>query len=176
MLSASTMRRVLVIGGPGSGKSTVARALSGLLNLPLIHLDQLYWSAGWRSVAPADFRARVEALATEPEWVMDGNYFGTFDLRAPCADTLVWLDPTRATCVRRVLWRTLTGYGRTRPDGPEGCPERFDLIFFQYVWQFAAKHRPEILDAIGRFGHRLRVVQLRDERAVDAFLATVKGH
>ncbi len=72
---------------------------------------------------------------------------------------------------RRVLLRTLTGYGRTRPDLPESCPERFDLPFLRYVWNFPEKHRPRIVNAIERFGGHLRIARLRSDRDAHEFLA-----
>src|SRR2546421_303411 len=73
--------------------------------------------------------------------------------------------------VRRVLLRTLTGYGRTRPDLPASCPERFDLPFLRYVWNFPEKHRPRIVNAIERFGGHLRIARLRSDRDAHEFLA-----
>jgi len=91
----------------------------------------------------------------------------------PRADTLVWLDYSRSICMRRVLLRTLTGYGRTRPDLPETCPERFDVPFLRYIWNFPERHRPRIVNAIERFGGHLRIARLRTDRDAHGFLATV---
>jgi adenylate kinase family enzyme len=115
----------------------------------------------------------VIALADAPAWIMDGNYSNTYDIRMPRADTLVWLDYPRSICMRRVLLRTLTGYGRTRPDLPESCPERFDIPFLRYVWNFPDKHRPRIDSGIGRFGGHLRITRLCSDGEVSRFLATV---
>ena len=79
------MRRVLVVGSPGSGKSTLAKRLADNLGLPVVHLDFHFWRAGWEPVDDAAFRRRVSALAAKPEWIMDGNYSRTFDIRMPSA-------------------------------------------------------------------------------------------
>jgi adenylate kinase family enzyme len=164
------MRRVLIIGCSGAGKSTLARKLCVALGLPLIGLDRVYWRAGWIEPSPAEWRQAVSQLVAEPAWVMDGNYAATFDLRMPRADTLVWLDFPRMTCLRRVIFRALMGYGRTRPDLPEGCPEKIDLTFWRWVWDFPTRSRPGIPTAIERHGAHLRVVRLDNNRAVAAFL------
>ena len=164
------MRRVLIIGCSGAGKSTLARKLCVALGLPLIGLDRVYWRAGWIEPSPAEWREAVSQLVAEPAWVMDGNYAATFDLRMPRADTLVWLDFPRMTCLRRVIFRALMGYGRTRPDLPEGCPEKIDLTFWRWVWDFPTRSRPGIPTAIERHGAHLRVVRLDNNRAVAAFL------
>ena len=103
------MRRVLVIGSPGAGKSTLATRLAAALGLPVHYLDLHHWKPGWQYRETAEARERVRAIVETPAWVMDGNFAETFDLRMPRADTLVWLDYPRGTCVRRILLRTHQG-------------------------------------------------------------------
>jgi adenylate kinase family enzyme len=167
------MRRVLVIGCPGAGKTTLARKLAERSRLPLIHLDFHFWRPGWQLPDSKEWRAQVIALADAPAWIMDGNYSNTYDIRMPRADTLIWLDYSRSICMRRVLLRTLTGYGRTRPDLPESCPERFDIPFLRYVWEFPEKHRPRIENGIERFGGHLLIARLCSDHEASGFLATV---
>ncbi|MGA7490238.1 MAG: topology modulation protein [Xanthobacteraceae bacterium] len=166
------MRRVMVVGCAGAGKTTLARKLAQALSLPLIHLDFYYWRPGWQLPASGEWREQIIALAAAPEWIMDGNYSNTYDVRMPRADALVWLDYARSVCLRRVLLRTLAGYGRTRPDLPESCPERFDISFMRYVWDFPEKHRPRIVARIERFGGHLRIARLGNDRDAHEFLAT----
>jgi adenylate kinase family enzyme len=168
------MRRVLVVGCAGAGKTTLARKLAERSGLPLVHLDFHYWRPGWRPPDDSNlWREQVIALTQAPAWIMDGNYSNTYDIRMPRADTLVWLDYPRAVCMRRVLLRTLLGYGRTRADLPSACPERFDIPFLRYVWHFPQRHRPRIVDAIERFGRQLRIARLRSDREAAEFLGTV---
>jgi adenylate kinase family enzyme len=169
------MRRVLVIGAPGSGKSTLATRLAAKLGLPVHYLDRHYWKPGWQYRDAADARERVRGIAETPAWVMDGNFSDTFDLRMPRADGLIWLDYPRAACARRVLWRAVKDYGRSKPDLPEGCPEQFDAKLLRWVWDFPAKHRPEIPKAIARYGTHLNVVRLTNDRDVAEFLRTAEA-
>jgi adenylate kinase family enzyme len=106
---------------------------------------------------------------------MDGNFSETFDLRMPRADTLVWLDYPRSTCLRRVMLRSLRDYGRRRPDLPAGCPEQIDMKLLRWVWDFPLKQRPRIVAGIERFGGHLRVTRIENDRAAGDFLATVKA-
>src|SRR5262245_30772801 len=116
------MRRVMVVGCPGAGKSTFARRLGEKLGLPVLHLAVHHWRSGWSMPDLQDWRNTCAVLASAPDWIMDGNFSNTYDLRMPRADTLIWLDYPHYTCLRRVLLRLAKNYGRTRPDLPAGCP------------------------------------------------------
>jgi adenylate kinase family enzyme len=169
------MRRVLVIGSPGAGKSTLSARLAKKLGVPVHYLDPHHWLPGWKYRDTASAREIVGALADTPEWVMDGNFAETFDLRMPRADTLVWLDYPRSTCVSRILMRTIRDYGKQKPDLPEGCPEGLDVNVLRFAWSFPTQQRPQIVDGIERFGGHLRVTRIESDRAAAEFLATVKA-
>jgi adenylate kinase family enzyme len=168
------MCRVLVVGCPGAGKTTFALRLGKKLALPVIHLDFHFWRPGWQVPDNETWRKQATVLAAQAAWVMDGNYSNTFDIRIPRADSLVWLDYPRATCMRRALVRIAKGYGRTRPDLAEGCPEKIDLEFLHYVWNFPRQQRSRIPSAIEQFGGHLRVTRLASDREAAQFLG-VRG-
>jgi len=169
------MQRVLVIGCGGAGKSTLSRKLAPALGLPLVGLDRAYWRAGWIEPSKPEWRAIVEKLVAEPAWIMDGNFSDTFDLRMPRADTVIWLDFPRRICLRRVLTRIIKGYGRTRADLPDGCPEQFDAEFLRFVWNFPTHSRPNIVNGLARYGAHLRVLRLACDREVSAFLRAAEA-
>jgi adenylate kinase family enzyme len=162
------MERVLVLGSPGAGKSTFARRLSGRTGLPLIHLDRHFWRSGWAEPPPAEWRRQVEELARQPRWIMDGDYSRTLDIRLPRADTAFLLDTPRWLNISRVLWRVVRGYGRTRPDLADGCPERFDWEFLRYVWSYPQKLRPRIAAMLEAYHGE--VVTLRSRREIENYL------
>ncbi len=155
------MKRVLVIGCSGAGKSTLARQLNERTGLPLIHLDRLFWKPGWEQSDILEFcdcfasfrRNRIATLCDSDEWIMDGSYFSNLSLRLLRADTVFYLDYPTHLCFRRVLQRIATGYGRDRPSCAEGCPERFDWEFMQYIWTFRKKRREHILMLLDRNKH-----------------------
>jgi len=165
-----TDRRVLVIGSSGAGKSTFAAALGQLLGLPVIHLDQEYWLPGWTEPARQAWRAKVGELAAGEAWVMEGNFSGTWDLRAPGADWILWLDLPRRVCLRRVLRRLVSNYGRVRADMAPGCPERLDLAFLRHVWNYPKKQRPRVLPLLEELGCLHKLVVLRSSAEAQRLL------
>ncbi len=148
------MKRVLILGPSGAGKTTLSLALAQRTGLPVVHLDQRYWRAGWVEPSKEEWRAQVAELTARPEWIMDGNYGGTVAERLAVADTAIVLDFGTATCLWRVMKRIAAGYGRTRPDLAGGCPEQIDLAFLRYVVSFRRNHRPRLMAALSAFEGR----------------------
>jgi adenylate kinase family enzyme len=139
------MQRVLIIGPCGSGKSTLARELAPLLGLPLVHMDQLGWQAGWVETEKAELNARLADVVAQDTWMIEGNYGSTLAPRLDRADTVIYLDFPIRLCLWRLIKRIVMHRGRSRPDMPEGCPERFDATFFWYVlnWNSGPRLRTE---------------------------------
>jgi hypothetical protein len=108
------MRRVLIVGCPGAGKSTLAKELADITKLPVIHLDRHYWLAGWRRPDNESWQKTVEKLVSQPIWIMDGNYSGTLKQRLASADTLIHLDYPTLLCLWRVVRRTAVGWRKNR--------------------------------------------------------------
>lgn len=130
------MERVLIIGCGGAGKSTLARQLGEKTGLPVVHLDKLFWHPGWVESTKDEIDAKIMEELGKPRWIMDGNYNRTLPMRLQKCDTVIYLDFSRFACLFGVLKRVLTTYGTVRPDMAEGCPERFDLDFIKWVWNF----------------------------------------
>lgn len=172
---ASPMQRIVILGNAGSGKSTLARTLGERLDLPVVHLDRLFWSPGWVEPDAEQFRTQVREAVAPDAWVCEGNYARrTFDLRLPRADLIIWLDTPRLTCFTRVLVRS--ALNRPRPDLPAGCTEKLDrefLTFLKYVWTFDRGSRPRIEAVRLAVGPQVPVVHLRDGREIEEFLGSL---
>ncbi|MBM3548124.1 MAG: adenylate kinase [Alphaproteobacteria bacterium] len=145
------MKRVLILGCSGAGKSTLALTLGERWRLPVIHLDKHYWRAGWVEPPREEWRAQVAELTARPEWIMDGNYGGTLPERLAVADMAIVFDFPTWRCLLRAFRRAVVGYGRTRPDLADGCPEHIDFKFLLYILNFRRKNRPSLMQALDSF-------------------------
>ena len=172
------MQRVMIIGSPGSGKSTLARELRALTGLPIIHLDQNYFGPNWAIPETPVWEERVRGLIAQDRWIMDGNYGGTHEMRFARADTIILLDLPTWTCLRRVIWRSLTSFGKKRPDMAEGCREKIDFSFFRYVYNFRRTRSAKLTARLEALKAEKNVHILSSKAAVREFLSTVKtsGH
>jgi adenylate kinase family enzyme len=172
----SVGRRVLVSGLAGAGKSTFSRALSAKTGLPVIHLDIHFWQPGWVKPSEDEWREKQRDLITSDEWIIDGNYHATLDLRLERADTVVYLDTPWWVCARRALVRGV----RTRPAGfqlPYGCNEsplrrlRDEWSLVWRIWRVRRSDRETEFRVISRQGNHVALHVLRSKRAVRDFLS-----
>lgn len=160
----------MILGCCGAGKSTFARQLHEKTRLPLIHLDKEYWQPNWVETDAETWENKVQELAKNTAWIMDGNYGGTVDIRLQAADTIIYLDRSRWLCLYRVLKRIIVHYGQSRPDINEGCKERFDWEFIKYVYYFNDKKRPKTLARISKFATSKQVFIFNSNKAIQTFL------
>lgn len=162
------MKKVLVIGSCGAGKSTFSKRLHEVTGLDLIHLDRFYHKPNWGKPTDEEWFRKVEELVSGDNWIIDGNYGGSMDFRMKHCDTVIWLDFNRVICSWRVLKRTITHRNKTRTDMAEGCNERFDWEFTKYVWNFPRDKNPAIETRITKFKN-FRTIRLKSNAEVEAF-------
>jgi adenylate kinase family enzyme len=169
-------RRVVVTGIAGAGKSTFSRALSAKTGLPVIHLDLHFWKPGWVEPSAAEWREIQRDLMTGDEWILDGNYQATLELRLERADTAVFLDTAWWVCALRALVRGV----RRRPVGfqlPNGCDEsalrrlRDEWWLALRIWRVHRSERKLELGVLSRHTDQVALYVLRSKRASRDFLS-----
>lgn len=162
----------MIIGGCGCGKTTLAKILSDKLNLPLIHLDGLYWRDNWQHVSRDEFDNQMFQEITKPKWIIDGNYGRTIPFRLKYCDTVIYMDFSRLKCVYGVIKRVIKSYGESRPDMGGDCPERLDLgkiEFFKSVWNFNKNNRKHYYDMLYNTNN-VKIIILKSRKQVREFL------
>lgn len=166
------MERILIIGCGGAGKSTLARQLGEKLDIPVVHLDKLFWRPGWVSLSREEFDVVHREAISKEKWIMDGNFNRTISERLERCDTVIYLDFSRFACLMGVLKRILTTYGTVRPDMGEGCPERFDWEFLKWVWNFNRNKRETYYRLLNE-AQGVETVVLKNRRMVRRFLESI---
>jgi adenylate kinase family enzyme len=162
----------MIVGCSGAGKSTLARRISEKTGLPVIHVDQIYWTAGWINRSREETRRLVAEAIAGDEWIFEGNNSRSFDLRVAKADTVIFLDFPVPLCLFRVIKRVVTGFGRVRSDMAEGCPEGVDWEFLKWIVGYKRNLRPEIIEMLDSLPGGVKVHHLRGPADVDGFLKT----
>jgi hypothetical protein len=153
------VQRVLILGRGASGKSTLAEELGALTDLPVVHLDDIFWNSGLEPMPSEAWAAAQQEFVQRRAWIAEGD-LGPYDVlgvRLRTADTVVLLDFSLLRCTWRAVRRS-----RQRTD------------FWHWLWSYRRRWRPRILGAVQAVAPRAEVHVLRTPRAVRGFLSGVR--
>ena len=158
------MKKVIVIGCPGSGKSTVSRALHNKTGIPLYHLDMMYWNADKTTVEKSVFLERLTAVLEKNKWIIDGNYASTMELRMAACDTVIFLDYPLYVCLDGIKER----HGKPRSDMPWIETEE-DAEFIEFIKSYNEQQKPKVLELLKKYSDK-NIIVLESREQADAFL------
>ena len=164
------MKRVLVLGNSGSGKSSFAEKLAGKLKIPCIHLDSHYWKPNWNPTPKEEWPALVRRLINEEEWVMDGNYSTTLEERIQQADTAIYLRVSRPVALWRVMKRRIVHHGKVRAELPEGCNEKIDLEFLKWIWDHPNRAKERTFPILEKYSNSDKIILYLTSKEAQEFL------
>ncbi len=162
------MKKVIVIGCPGSGKSTVSRALHNKTGIPLYHLDMMYWNVDKTTAEKSVFLERLSTVLEKDEWIIDGNYGSTMELRMAACDTVIFLDYPLDVCLDGIRERR----GKPRSDMPWIETEE-DAEFIEFIKSYNEQQKPEVLELLEKYSDR-NIIILGSREQADAFLSGEK--
>lgn len=168
------MKKICIIGSGGAGKSTLARKLGEILGIEVIHLDSLFWKPDWTPTPRQEWMELQKELVKKDNWIIDGNYSSTMEIRLDAADTVIYLHFSRLKCVWRAIKRWIRNYNKVRPDMGEGCVEKLDFDFLKWIWNFPKYETPRIIQKLSRVYGEKRVIILKSDSHVNMFLENVK--
>lgn len=166
--AVSAARRILVLGSPGSGKTYLSRELARVLELEHVELDDHFWETPTRWMSPQLWRPYVSNLVSADEWLIDGTYESTLDLRVPEAQLAIVIEEGRMTCLQRVVRRrlalVLSGHGQLAPG------QHLDRRFLTYVWRYPRHVRPLVWQSLSERRDTVSVVELTGKTGTRALL------
>ena len=159
------MKKVIVIGCPGSGKSTFSRELHNNTGIPLYHLDMMYWNSDKTTVEKSIFLERLSTVLEKDEWIIDGNYASTMELRLKACDTVIFLDYPLEICLDGIKRRV----GKPRCDMP-WIETQVDEEFIEFIKNYNLQIKPNVLALLDRYNDKNIFVFTSREQA-DEFLS-----
>lgn len=161
------MKRIMIIGCPGSGKSTFARALAKKTGLPLHYLDMMYWNPDRTTKPKEEFRAALRETIKLPEWIIDGNYGSTLEIRMEACDTVIFLDYPVEVCIAGVEERR----GKPRADMPWVETEP-DLEFIEFIKKYNEESRPKVIALLEKYYDK-EIIVFKSRAEADEYLRSV---
>ena len=164
------MRKVIVIGCPGAGKSTFARALRDATNLPLYYLDMIWHKPNKLNVTPEEFDARLNQVILGDEWIIDGNYLRTMEVRLAACDTVFLLDYPLEVCLAGAQSRV----GTRREDMP-WVESEFDEDFKRWIMAFSSEQRPKIGELLEKYRKNRSIFVFKSRAESEQYLNSIRA-
>lgn len=175
MHTLSSSRKIMIIGNCGTGKSTLARQLSRILNIPVIHLDKLKFKPGWEEIDNTSFILKVEnEMTTKPKWIVDGNYSSSFEKRAEAADTIILLKVPLILSYIRIIKRRLIYHKKVRPDVADGCKENLNWEMMKWVWDYKKRAAGKTAELIEKNKNNKTIIVLDSPKKAKNFLRSIE--
>ena len=149
--------KIIVLGCPGSGKSTFAKSLQARTGLPLIHLDNVWWRADRTHISREEFDSRLQKILQEEQWIIDGDYSRTYEPRFAACDTVIFLDYSEEECMKGIVKRV----GTIRPDIP-WVEQQLDPELVEQVSRYQTENRPKVYGLMEKYpGRKVLVFRTR---------------
>ena len=166
-------KRILVLGPCGSGKTLLTRELSHTLDLPAVHLDARFWRPEWISTPQPEWRRAVSLLIEQDNWVRDGTYESTLDLRIPAAEAIIMVDRPRWSCLWGVVRRSLIYRNKPRLDAPSDQP--IDLPYLRYIWLYPVRTDTLVRELIKKHGPEIPVIRLDKRESIGMLISALRA-
>lgn len=168
------MKKIVIIGSCGAGKTTLAKTLGSQLGLKVFHLDRFFWTPNWDRKSTYERMEIIENLTFgEKWWIIEGTYLRSSEPGLGEADTIIFLDLPFHLCFRRVIKRHYENQGLPRRDIPEGCVDRFTLRHLLKTLAFPVHGRRNIEQMLHKCSSK-HIIRLYSKKEVEHFLAQLK--
>lgn len=163
------MKKVIVIGCPGSGKTTFAEKLNKQTGLPLYYLDAIWHKPDKTHIPREEFDQRISEIFATPEWIIDGNYNRTIEMRLKECDTVFLFDLPTEVCLQGATERI----GKGRYDLP-WLETELDPEFEEFIKDFAKTSLPQIYELIDKYKDGKNIVVFKSREETGEYLKNIR--
>src|SRR5260221_1275404 len=163
------MEKIVIIGSPGAGKTTLAKKLSPMLNIKVYHLDRLFWQRDWKRETRDTRIDILQNLVWEKRWIIEGTYLNSSKLHVKAADTIIFLDIPPLLCLQRLIKRHHEYHGCSRRDIPLGSTDKLTLFLMLKVLAFSLRERRTLEKILREFPPE-KAIRLYSAKEVEGLL------
>jgi len=167
-------KRIVVLGCAGCGKSTLAKNLGEKLNLEVFHLDKFFYKPGWIEEDKEIFIQKMKAAVEKDNWIIDGNYRSSLDIRLSRCDLVIYLDFNRFVSLRGIFKRYKEFKKKQRDTIATGCFEKLDWSFIKWVWSFKSTSKPFIMNKLKEY-KALDILVFKTRKQLNKWLEQVEN-
>ncbi len=161
------MNKIMIIGSPGAGKTTLATQLGSKLALPVYHLDKYFWQENWKPLQQEEFKIIQNKLVSEKRWIIDGNFTQSMDIRMSQAEVIIFLDFPKLIILWRYFYRYFKNYNKIRTDVGGNNKQNIKWKHLKFVLFYPID---EVYALIKQYAKNKRVIVLRNPPEVNKFL------
>jgi adenylate kinase family enzyme len=164
------IKKIALIGISGSGKSIYSRRLGKVLNLPLIHMDKLFWKGNWREIPEKEYLIAHQAEANKPSWIIEGYIDEKMSIRLKNADLILYLDYSGIRCAWRVVKRWLTHRSQSRPELPK---EAFERIGPSFLWMVLRRRERKDIERALEQSDNMKIIRFKSPHQAEVYLQSI---
>ncbi len=168
----SEIKKIAIIGAPGSGKTTLTIKLKEIYKLPAVFLDSFYRLPNWVMRDPAERDSMILEAAKKDEWIMDGTFIDTLEERVKVADLVIFLDYKTGVQLKGIFGRFFSNFGQEKMDMP-GCKEKINPSFIYYVATYNKKRRKYIVEILEKYDNT-KQLHFRSREELHEWLNKIK--
>jgi len=163
------MKKVIIIGCPGSGKTTFSKRLNEITKIPLYHLDSIWHKSDKTHISREDFDQTLKIIFNSPEWIIDGNYNRTLEIRIKECDTVILFDLQTNICIDGATKRL----GKKRSDLP-WIENELSNDLKQTILDFPINSLPKIHDLLNKYKDKKNIIIFKSRSDADNYLLSLK--